>query len=590
MVRYISRLNFLKSLSALGTSIVATACSSDRKSIFDPMGGDGGFYGDSNLERETAAYAQKYLPKVEALYAQKQEAQLTMATLDSAVDEMYFEAKRITDRYPEQREAYSSKRKSYGTMLASDSLVVLPDSTLNRIQPGDSDENGTHNIFDLLHMLGVLSGSKSPTAGTDADQNGTINIFDLLKLLGMYKDSEHDYLGPVINAYVDGQKLENSLVLQKAAGTNFDFQIDVADESGVKAYKTTVRYEDSQGQTIERIIENQREFTHAVESTSYTVEIEAVDAVGNKSSVTKNISTVSQNAFYGRIEETLSGQSLSGLEVELTLPNGTKKTAITDASGVYQFNAGTPSGYSTLKVKGVQEGFEEMYTFENDRLELSQTQNLGVQMIKYAEDPDNAGHDLLEHLWMGNGNGVHPVDYAIRWRDDLYPLKVFFDRENSPNPKIADLLKGGWKLWVDAVNKHLPSDRQYTSLFQEFDSMPEEGIHCTWNYEKTAQFVFEEWTPDPNPEYYTKGRVEWNGTFLERNVNNSEYEADYAALAAHEFGHALKVSNSPTSTHIMNGDYVHEHILKPADFEGLAAATNLKLKTHTPLKFYSKST
>ncbi len=49
--------------------------------------------------------------------------------------------------------------------------------------PGDLDGNTTINIFDLLELLKVLSGSAQPGVLSDVDQNGTTNIFDLLELL-----------------------------------------------------------------------------------------------------------------------------------------------------------------------------------------------------------------------------------------------------------------------------------------------------------------------------------------------------------------------------------------------------------------------
>ncbi|MBN2289223.1 MAG: hypothetical protein JXQ83_07805 [Candidatus Glassbacteria bacterium] len=51
--------------------------------------------------------------------------------------------------------------------------------------PGDVDESGTINIFDLLNLLGVLSGDREPSLGSDVNRDGSTNIFDLLALLGI---------------------------------------------------------------------------------------------------------------------------------------------------------------------------------------------------------------------------------------------------------------------------------------------------------------------------------------------------------------------------------------------------------------------
>ncbi len=48
---------------------------------------------------------------------------------------------------------------------------------------GDVSGDGIVNIFDLLDMLKVLSGSLESTPASDCDQNGIVNIFDLLELL-----------------------------------------------------------------------------------------------------------------------------------------------------------------------------------------------------------------------------------------------------------------------------------------------------------------------------------------------------------------------------------------------------------------------
>jgi len=48
---------------------------------------------------------------------------------------------------------------------------------------GDVSGDGIINIFDLLDLLKILSGSLGPTPASDCDQNGNVNIFDLLELL-----------------------------------------------------------------------------------------------------------------------------------------------------------------------------------------------------------------------------------------------------------------------------------------------------------------------------------------------------------------------------------------------------------------------
>jgi hypothetical protein len=57
-----------------------------------------------------------------------------------------------------------------------------------KVKKGDLDNNGAINIFDLINLLKVLSGSLSLDDGrlflaADIDTNGVVNIFDLLALL-----------------------------------------------------------------------------------------------------------------------------------------------------------------------------------------------------------------------------------------------------------------------------------------------------------------------------------------------------------------------------------------------------------------------
>ena len=49
--------------------------------------------------------------------------------------------------------------------------------------PGDVDNDGQVNIFDLLGLLKVLGGTQQATGGADTNQDGKVDIFDLLELL-----------------------------------------------------------------------------------------------------------------------------------------------------------------------------------------------------------------------------------------------------------------------------------------------------------------------------------------------------------------------------------------------------------------------
>jgi len=61
--------------------------------------------------------------------------------------------------------------------------VNLAGGTVTFSVPGDADGNGKIDIFDLLQLLKILSGSAQPTGGADVDGNKKIDIFDLLALL-----------------------------------------------------------------------------------------------------------------------------------------------------------------------------------------------------------------------------------------------------------------------------------------------------------------------------------------------------------------------------------------------------------------------
>ena len=580
MADKINRRDFLKTAAraALGTTVLgaAGACSRDRGlGLFEPVPQDENPYG--RIDNELVSYANKYVGLVQDLANAQLDACLTHSELESTIDEMYHGAMQIAERTPAP--AYGKKKAYSGTSLAADSSSV--DSTVYRIQPGDSDANGVDNIFDLLHILRVLSGKASPTEGTDANQDGKYNIFDVLELLKILRDPNNDRLGPTIDLLLENEPLEDAVTLRREADGYFNLKIYVDDErSGVHSYKVTVTPE---GEESWEYV-NSPEIELPALDGAYDIKVEAKDMVGNTSILERTFTSVPLNAFYGSVTETLSRRGLGGLEVELTLPGGEKHTANTNHQGVYSFNVPTPAGYSTIKIAGHQSGHEPMYNYENNWVELNKASKEDVQMIYEAEDPDNPGYDLLEHLKWVNGNGTTPGERNIRWRDDLYPLKVFWDRENAPSNELVDMLKGGWDLWEEVMNEQLP-DMDFQELFEEVMEMPEMGIHCTWDYDRYAQFVFEEGEPY---QYSTKGRVDWNGDAVSRNINLPGVEPGYAALAAHEFGHALGVSHSPKDNHIMGYNYTTEGIMRPAPFEALTAAVVYRLKTGTILLNYKK--
>ncbi|MEA2062160.1 MAG: cohesin domain-containing protein [Gemmatimonadota bacterium] len=63
--------------------------------------------------------------------------------------------------------------------------VVSGTITAAAVIPGDANGDGNVNIFDLLGLLQVLSGSAEPAHGSDANEDGVVNIFDLLALLSL---------------------------------------------------------------------------------------------------------------------------------------------------------------------------------------------------------------------------------------------------------------------------------------------------------------------------------------------------------------------------------------------------------------------
>ncbi len=83
---------------------------------------------------------------------------------------------------------YIEARDEMNTVLSPDGApgvfykLVLAEYTGT---PGDIDGNTKINIFDVLGLLKVLSGSEQPSILSDVDQNGKTNIFDVLELLKM---------------------------------------------------------------------------------------------------------------------------------------------------------------------------------------------------------------------------------------------------------------------------------------------------------------------------------------------------------------------------------------------------------------------
>lgn len=562
MARDLSRREFLRkgATAALGFAGLA-GCSRDSNSIFNPY---------SSSADVLKQYADKYIPGVASLCNAAEKKEPYSSGLETLAREMYSEAKAIQTEYGSDDGFKVKYSSSPGLASATKS--------------GDVDGNDSVNIFDLLEILKVLSGRKPATAASDVNKDGYTNIFDLLSLLQRLADPDADWDGPSIDVYLDDQLLETPVALQKDSNSHFQLKVEVYDEkSGVEYYKTMVTLEDGTSQEFE----NLPEIDLPAIPGAYDILVEATDVSGNKSTLERTFTSVPLDAFYGQITETLSGQRLSDLEVELTMPNGAKHTTQTNHMGAYSFDVPSTPGYSTIKIPGHQDGHEPMYNYENSWVELDKTSSENVQMIREAEDPDNPGYDLLEHLKWVNGDGGSPGWQMIRWHDDAYPLKVFWDRENAPSDKLVDLLKGGWDLWEEAINEQIAPDFYIPSLFEEVDEMPEMGIYCTWDCDRFAEFYFDEWHPQTNPEHYLKGRVEWNPS-INDNINLPGVEPGYAALGAHEFGHALIVSNSPKRNHIMYAGFTTEETLKPAAFEALTAAVIYRLKSGTILLNYSK--
>ena len=69
--------------------------------------------------------------------------------------------------------------------LAAEITVSTQDGTVTiaEFQKGDVNGDGNVNIFDLLDLLKVLSGTGTAGGAVDVNSDGKINIFDLLELL-----------------------------------------------------------------------------------------------------------------------------------------------------------------------------------------------------------------------------------------------------------------------------------------------------------------------------------------------------------------------------------------------------------------------
>ncbi len=61
-------------------------------------------------------------------------------------------------------------------------FTILLDG-VESIRPGDVDNDGQVDIFDLLGLLKVLGGTQQATSGADTNEDGRVDIFDLLELL-----------------------------------------------------------------------------------------------------------------------------------------------------------------------------------------------------------------------------------------------------------------------------------------------------------------------------------------------------------------------------------------------------------------------
>ena len=77
---------------------------------------------------------------------------------------------------------------SFGTVVDTIGVDIVLNTqdgkvTIAEFQKGDVSGDGKVNIFDLLDLLKVLSGSGTAGGAVDVNGDGNINIFDLLELL-----------------------------------------------------------------------------------------------------------------------------------------------------------------------------------------------------------------------------------------------------------------------------------------------------------------------------------------------------------------------------------------------------------------------
>jgi Cohesin domain/Dockerin type I domain len=75
-----------------------------------------------------------------------------------------------------------------GDTAAADVDVAVVNGTIflsPPVDPGDVNDDGSINIFDLLGLLQILSGAGESTVGSDVNVDGSVNIFDLLALLSL---------------------------------------------------------------------------------------------------------------------------------------------------------------------------------------------------------------------------------------------------------------------------------------------------------------------------------------------------------------------------------------------------------------------
>ena len=202
---------------------------------------------------------------------------------------------------------------------------------------------------------------------------------------------------------------------------------------------------------------------------------------------------------------------MPNLEIRYFTPEGEEYFVFTDSIGNYNFDTvfrrknDADSANIVLDriacfIQGLQPGYKDSYNYhtywlvfgsyyDDSSHELANPGAFDVQMILRAEDEDYPDYDLLEHLKYSMGHPWLPGSKSIRYPDEAYPLKVFWNRAEAPSDRVVDLLKASWDLWEEAMNKHLPDDRKIDTLFVEVDAIPEIGLYCTWDYFMTAQIV-----------------------------------------------------------------------------------------------------